>query len=313
MTTPLTLFQWLKTRSGKVYATISGLFTLAFTAFQVLKLFGIERLPLPTFPTTNQGWLTVNFSIQVAFIAYVVLFTAYKYSGIKDPNAANPEEETIWQNLELHDPHSPHHDHKGKADQYEQASQQAWVQFKQGANKVVRQFTYFWFFAWLTWLAHYLYLLTSTLGWVPESEATRNFVNNLNSLMFIFLFMTLTVSTRSYGPLFWARLVSSVLGVYVIEWLLFRLSHGNPVVALTFTAFSGLFASVALAAFVGSINSKFINIPIWLVPALYLYAAIQAFYVFLNSPARCPTFRPSWRRRESQSRYSRLSLRPSCS
>jgi hypothetical protein len=236
-------------------------------------------LPLPTFPTTNQGWLTVNFSIQVAFIAYVVLFTASKFSAIKDPDSAKPEEEEIWQNLELRDSESHH---RGHADQYEQESKQAWIQFKRGANKVVKQFAYFWFFAWLTWLAHYLYLLTSTLGWVPESEATRNFVNNLNSLMFIFLFMTLTVSTRTYGPLFWARLVSSALGVYAIEWLLFKVSHGNPVVALTFTAFSGLFASVALAAFVGSMNSKFINIPIWLVPTLYLYAAIQSFYVFFE-------------------------------
>jgi hypothetical protein len=94
--------------------------------------------------------------------------------------------------------------------------------------------------------------------------------------------MTLTVSTSRYGALFWSKLVCVVVGLFGVEFLAYRLSSGSQVIALTFTAVSGLFAGVALAAFIGSIDSKFINIPVWLIPTLYLYAAIQSFYVFFQ-------------------------------
>ena len=192
----------------------------------------------------------------------------------------NPSEKSIWQSLELHDP-SRERDQKN-LDQVESENLKAWIRFKQGANKVVKQFSWFWVLAWFSWLLHYAYLLGSKLGWVPENAAVRNLVNNLNSLMFVFLFMTLTVSTSRYGALFWSKLVCLVVGLFAVEFLTFRLSNDSQVVALAFTAVSGLFASVALAAFIGSVDSKFINIPVWLIPTLYLYAAIQSFYVFFQ-------------------------------
>jgi hypothetical protein len=280
MSKPITFKQWLKSESGRLYLIISSIFTICFSAFQALKLFGIERIPLPTFPTTDKGWLTVNYAIQVAFIGYVVFFTAYRFSKIKDADKAAPNEETIWQRLELHNPSIDRQ--MDNSEEYETEDQKAWIKFKQGANKVVRQFTWFWVLAWFSWLLHYVYLLAHALGWLPTDAAARNFVNNLNSLMFVFLFMTLTVSTSKYGALFWSKLVCSIVGLFVIEFFAYKLSGGNEDVALTFTAISGLFASVALAAFVGSIDSKFINIPVWLIPALYLYAAIQSFYVFFE-------------------------------
>lgn len=291
MSKPITFKQWLKSESGRIYLIISSIFTICFSAFQALKLFGIEKIPIPRFPTTDAGWLTANYAIQVAFIGYVVFFTAYRFSKIKDADKATPSEETIWQKLELHNPSTERQ--KENAEDYETEDQKAWVKFKQGANKVVNQFAWFWVLSWFSWLLHYIYLFAEAVGWLPTNAAARNLMNNLNSLMFVFLFMTLTVSTSKYGALFWSKLVCSIVGLFVIEFFAYRFSSGNEVVALTFTAISGLFASVALAAFVGSIDSKFINIPIWLIPTLYLYAAIQSFYVFFEfgGVASCvPTF-----------------------
>jgi hypothetical protein len=280
MSKPITFKQWLKTESGKVYLIVSSAFTLCFSAFQVVKLFGIQKLPLPSLPTTDEGWLMVNFAIQVAFIGYVVFFTAYRFSKIKNADDSNPSEEIIWQRLELHDP--AHERHEQNGDRYETETLEAWIKFKKGANRVVKQFAWFWVLAWFSWLLHYTYLLATALHLLPSNAAVRNLVNNLNSLMFVFLFMTLTVSTSKYGALFWSKLVCLIFVVFGLELLVHGISHGNPVTSLTFTALSGLFASVALAAFIGSIDSKFINVPVWLIPFLYLYAAIQALYVFFE-------------------------------
>lgn len=244
---------------------------------------------MPNIPLTDKGWLIVNFAIQVTFIAYVVFFTAYKFAQIRTPENVEEKENIIWKNLQLYDPSSLHE--KNPKENLEERMED-WKRFKLAANKVVKQFSWFWLLAWFSWLLHYGYLLAASLGWLTPSESVRNLLNNFNSLMFVFLFMTLTVSTSKYGPLFWSKLICLILAIYTIEWLTFRLSNGNEIVALSFTIVSGLFASTALAAFVGSINSKFINVPIWLIPALYLYAAIQSLYVFfemeditLNMPA----------------------------
>lgn len=90
MSKPITFKQWLMSESGRVYLIVSTVFTVRFSGFQTLKLFGIERIPLPRFPTTDKGWLTVNYAIQVAFIGYVVFFTAYRFSKIKDADKATP-------------------------------------------------------------------------------------------------------------------------------------------------------------------------------------------------------------------------------
>lgn len=46
--------------------------------------------------------------------------------------------------------------------------------------------------------------------------------------------------------------------------------------------FYGFFGSVALMSIIGRLNSKFINIPVWLGIFLYCYAPIQIMYVFFD-------------------------------
>lgn len=279
MRTPVTFKDWVKSSTGKIYVGVSGIFAVCFSVFQALKLFGVERIPIPKVTATDQGWLIVNYSIQVIFITYVVLITAYRFVQIKDADKSAPKEKVIWENLELYDPTAKTSE-QDAAD--EQDKQKAWIGYKLKANKVIRQFTWFWLLAWFSWLFHYGYLFLESLGWITTNQAFRNFLNNTNSLMFIFLFMTLTVSTSRYGPLFWGKLLFVVFLVYGIEWAAYKTSGSREGIALSFSIVSGLFASVALAAFVGSIDSKFLNVPIWLIPALYLYAGIQSLYIFFE-------------------------------
>jgi hypothetical protein len=277
MKAPITFKSWLTSESGKVYVRMSGGFTVIFATFQALKLFGVQNIPLPKIPLTNQSWLAVNLAIQVLFIGYVVFGTAYKFSEIEDTEKAHGEEEPIWQRLELHDPSSTHHGDEKELDN--------WIHFKKRINRVVRQFTFFWLLGWFTWFAHYLYLFLGAVRLLNPQVVAKDFLNNMNSLMFFFLFMTLTVSTAKYGLLAWGKLICLVLGISMVEWFAFGLSNHNESVALSFTMASGLFASTALAAFVGSINSKFINTPITVILVLYVYAAIQSLYVFFELEA----------------------------
>ena len=279
---PITLKDWIKTKTGKVYIRVSALIASFYTVFQGLKFFGINEINVQTLHISPETLQAINLAIHLTFIAFVVFGTAYRFAHIKNADYANQNEKIIWQNLELLAPSEPHL----SEDEDEEKKQNTWIEYKLKVNKVAKQFTWFWFLGWLSWFIHYLYLLVVPIfvqwGWSSENKALGNLLNNLNSLMFIFLFMTLTITTSKYGALFWSKLICLVLALYSIEWLMYKLSHNSQLVTLSFALVAGLFAGTALAAFIGSINSKFINIPVRLFVILYFYAAIQPLYVFFG-------------------------------
>lgn len=275
MAAPITIWQWTRSKSARPYVVISALYTSFLSLLSVLKLFG-WNIQLPNLPATNKGWLTLNFLLQFLFTGYVA-FTAIKFSQLDNPDKADPSESDYWQTLELQDPSST----KRK----EKVDSEDWVHYKRSVNKVAKQFAWFWFLGWLTWCCHYAFLLVVSLKPAHASPAWSNLFNNLNSLMFVFLFMTLTVSTAKYGAIFWFKLSFIVVGLFLIERLFF-----DQVGVLWFTVLSGLFASTALAAFIGSIDSKFINIPIKLVATLYLYAALQSLYILIELTEKVGAF-----------------------
>jgi hypothetical protein len=280
MRSPVTFYDWVREGGGKIYVVVTSAFASCFTLLQVLRLFGIDWISILKVPNTEDGWLMVNYGVHVVFIGYVAGATAYKFCQIKNPGSSSVKEWVIRDNLELQDPTS----RGGEADSTDKKDKATtWVEFKLKVNKVVKQFTYFWLLAWGSWLFHYGYLFLEKIGPIEHYPSLRNFVNNLNSLMFIFMFMTLTVSTSKYGPLSWAKLVLIICLVSVVEWVAYHLvDSGKDSVTISFSILAGLFASIALAAFVGSIDSKFINVPLWLILSLYLYAAIQSLYIFFE-------------------------------
>ncbi len=281
----MSFLEWIKTKTGKLHVSISAAFTGLISIIPILRLFGIDHIPLPVIRTTQDTWLVTNLAVHFAFIGYVTFFTSYKYSHIQETNKADLIERPIWERLTLTPPNSkpPEREDKGgNSIQDDEIRSADWIKFKIGVNKVVKQFVWFWALAWFSWFLNYGYMLAERTQLLGKNQATQNLLNNVNSLMFVFLFMTLTVSTSKYGILFWGKLVSFVLAAFGIELVSTFATHGSAGVGRTFTILSGLFAATALAAFVGSINSKFINIPIWLVGTLYLYAALQSLYVFVE-------------------------------
>lgn len=275
MAVPITIWKWTRSKSARPYVVISALYTSFLSVLSVLKLFNVN-IQLPNLPATNKGWLTLNFLLQFLFTGYVA-FTAIKFSQLDNPDKADPNESDYWQTLELQDPSSSR--------RKEKVDPEDWVHYKRSVNKVAKQFAWFWFLGWLTWCCHYGFLLVVSLEPAHASPAWSHLFNNFNSLMFVFLFMTLTVSTTKYGVIFWFKLSLIVVGLFLIERLFF-----DQVGVLWFTVLSGLFASTALAAFVGSIDSKFINIPIKLVATLYLYAALQSLYILIELSEKVGAF-----------------------
>ena len=153
-----------------------------------------------------------------------------------------------------------------------------WLAYKIDVNRTIEQFTLFWILIWVSYLTIYG---CQIFRGVNEDLLTvfATFFNNLGSLMFIFMFMTLSVSTSKMGWFSWLKYIGLVFLISIIEGTLFL--SGIDDYKIYFGVFSGLFGGVAIAAFVSSIDSKFINFPIWVVLSLYFYAAIQSFYLIL--------------------------------
>jgi hypothetical protein len=89
MQTSITFMDWVKDGSRKVYIRVSSAFAVCFTLFQALRLFGVERIPIPNIPNNDDAWLMVNYGIHVIFIGYVTVITAYKFSQIKNPEKSS--------------------------------------------------------------------------------------------------------------------------------------------------------------------------------------------------------------------------------
>lgn len=270
----ITFGKWIKSEVGRTYAIVSGIFSVIYSSIPIAKTFGIDIVSKLHF-TTAPDWYAVNFSIQLLFVLFVVLFAAYKYIEFEKPKVVTDNEKTIWEKLRLHRPGT-------EAPKDEQASIEEWKHFKIASNKVSRQFSSWWFFCWITWLA--LYILMTINAFSPKdnpvfNSSLINLANNTSSLMFIFLFMTMTVSTSKYGLFHWIRFFIIIFIIFLIDYIATpRLTSAEFWMSLA----SGLFASFSMAAFFGSINSRTINIPLWVILLLNLYASIQPLYVFFD-------------------------------
>lgn len=260
---------WLKSKSGKFYSYVSAGFALAFSSIPILEKFGLKIENISRGLTSvAQNWHTINLLIHTLFILFVITFAVYKFVRFDNPTEVLDEEKEIWQRLKMNRPETPEPAN-------EEERMELWKQFKRATNIVIRQFSAWWFWCWIAWLVLYSVL---SVGTIPD--CWKNFANNISSLMFIFMFMTLTVSTSRLGFVYWVRLGIPVVIIFIIEWLI---AEPNINISIWFSLFSGVIAGLSMAAFFGSINSKFINVPLWLILVLHIYAAIQPFYVFFSA------------------------------
>ncbi|GJM35446.1 MAG: hypothetical protein DHS20C18_44470 [Saprospiraceae bacterium] len=201
--------------------------------------------------------------LNLIFALFVVLVSVNKFKISNEKDENTDAEKDYFKYLSLK---------KGSLFS-ETNSKEDWLNFKKSVNKTVHQFTWFWVLIWVSYFLLY-FLLTVDLN----SRIFPTFLNNMGSLMFVFLFMTMTVSTSKMKWYSWIKFVLIIFSISFLEYLF----SGNERNQIYFGVLSGLFGGLAFAAFVGSIDSKFVNFPIWIIMTLYLYAAIQPFYLMIE-------------------------------
>jgi hypothetical protein len=190
------------------------------------------------------------------------------------------------------------------------------------ATIAVEQFASAWEKLWLFWFFEFLLLtgweLAAVLGWRPISAPGQgishtwtnaiattvlNLANNLPTLALTICYVVAAEKTvvivrgkPKAAPLPWSRAMAVLALITAMDFGVRALLVTQPMdakttavwdsVAEAFEIGSGLAAGLATALFVGRLDSKFIDLPLWAVISLYAYAVIQpAWSQFIDHPA----------------------------
>ncbi len=267
--------KWLKSKIiiptiplGVITLTIGVLNFCGITFNYVISYIGF----LKDLDEEKYNWSWVFLFLNFSFALFVVLVSANKFKKTNENTDESilEKEKNYFQYLSLK---------KGQLFSVSNSFDD-WINFKRGVNKTINQFTWFWVLTWLFYALNYLSRL-DFFGLIEIDhneikEILSNLLNNLGSLMVVFLFMTLTISTAKRKWFSWGRFIFLIGGLGVIELILIKncIDYDG-----LFVIFSALFGAIALGLFVTSIDSKFANIPIWVTTSLLFYTAIQVFYV----------------------------------
>jgi hypothetical protein len=261
--------QWLKSKYGRLYLVVSTILTAIYSTASYLKMLNIDLTKEKGNTMANDTFIALlPFIVQIIFILFVVLLNAFTYYEFESIESSLSKEKNIWGNLRVHR-------HKEPEPPDDVTKEKRWIQFKGDCNKSAAQFVWFWLLCWVSWLAFYI---TLTFAEFNKSfpSSILNLVNNVNAVFFIFLFMTLSTSTSGVTFLKWLRLGLIVVLIFLLEITLD--GKGSSGTAYFFSVLSGLLNGLAMASFVGSINSRALAIPIWVLLLLTLYPAIQPLY-----------------------------------
>jgi hypothetical protein len=183
---------------------------------------------------------------------------------------------------------------------------QMWLDAKRAANYALKLFRHCWMFLWLSFLLLYLllasrYLLVNNrLGQnlEPLVIIAANLFGNCANVALIFCYSILESPVLSENPTKppepnWFRwsaivLVLTVIEIFLADFMIgvlwpeqFKVQVEGVRTFLNY--FLGIAGAVVLALFVGRLNSKFIDAPIWVIALLYVYAAIQPLYPVIIS------------------------------
>ena len=180
----------------------------------------------------------------------------------------------------------------------------------------VRQFYYSWMAVWGVWLILYIlsfvfsvykYLIVrandeaikdfSDMTLFRMGSLLENFLNLINSIILLFIYLVITVSTVRVGNLSKDsnRIMHASLSVLVFVGAsclfidMFSLSSSiSPDVYKHIQYYLrlviGIIAAISFMAVLGRLNTNFLNIPQWMMLSLYVYAAIQVIYSMTYDP-----------------------------
>jgi DNA-binding winged helix-turn-helix (wHTH) protein len=172
------------------------------------------------------------------------------------------------------------------------------------AKKALQQYTKYWQWLLLSWLALYACLaliwfaypdLSSLIAEENKSKQLLGFTlsitltlfNNLNTLM---LFLCFKILNKQIEDIEESRSVMDdpvmrsglfFLGATLVEVLLL-VPIEKAAIPEAASLFSGIAGGIAMALYVGRLQSKFLGARPWLLIALYSYTAIQPLFVYLE-------------------------------
>lgn len=165
----------------------------------------------------------------------------------------------------------------------ENEKQQLWNIYKKGVNETLEQFTTGWFFMWALWALFYVVILCGV-----KVEWIYDLVNYLGTATFLFMYLTLTISTT--GRIIFSLLMKILLVVVMITAVQYFLTQrivyfgsDQQQVQFWFRLIIGLIACATFSTVFGRLlDSKFVNTPTLLSMLMYGYAAIQPLYAFFD-------------------------------
>jgi len=170
-----------------------------------------------------------------------------------------------------------------------------WVTATGTAAIVFRHFDYVWLGLWVFWLLLSLPLVISSMGPLAGFSSiglalARTLFSNCNTLMFIFCYEILAQPTTkgaspNYRPeLNWGRWLAVVIGFSFVQFFVVSVIHLQ--VGHLFDWISGLGSAIALALFIGQLDSRYLNPPLWFLVMMYAYVAIQSGFAVFGMPAK---------------------------
>lgn len=277
-------FQWIlnapETRRIELF-----FFALIALSMAYLLVYGVRREALPaSFETLNPGLIVSVIQFIVIAVAFIVSRSVFKRDGRVFPESAKKDRALM--------------EVSGYTDPNE------WQQAKESASELLASYLRYWRIFLVTWTVLYLVMIGSFLE-PPEvardiMRIAMSLTSNINTLAIALCFVVLnqpiafeqdgaaTDLTRAcrglerYGKL---CIVLAVLVHSVLVWLgntgkLAPAVVANSIWALDFV--SSFVGGVALALFVGRVQSKFLGPSTWLPMALYLYVGLQTLYVAVS-------------------------------
>ncbi|HEX8847362.1 MAG TPA: winged helix-turn-helix domain-containing protein [Pyrinomonadaceae bacterium] len=174
-----------------------------------------------------------------------------------------------------------------KATGYDDARE--WNEAQEIAQTALEQYTRCWQFLLVSWLVLYGFLAFLGSASPALSIATTLF-NNCNTLIIALCFnilnkpMVITAGDRNKDNLLIVGLVVLLAFTFIEILLVFRQNYIQTDRILEGADLvSGIAGGIAMALYVGRLQSKFLGPPPWLLIALYSYTAIQPLYVFFNN------------------------------
>jgi DNA-binding winged helix-turn-helix (wHTH) protein len=156
-----------------------------------------------------------------------------------------------------------------------------WTESRRLALSTLEQYKADWVFLLFFWGLLYVFRALTTSNTAPWMPAVITGANNINTLLIYRCFNTLNRSSSPAGDSHNNIAIISIL-YCCLTIVSFFAEVSNPRYAEFFKLFSGIFAGVAMALFIGRFQSRFLKSPQWLLILLYFYVAIQPLFVYFD-------------------------------